>query len=491
MLTLDVNRKWLRAGWLLGGLAALNAIAISLVYVLYPGYLDHGEAAISAMAMRLLENKPVYLPFDSPDWITNLYGPVTYLWHVWPLALFGGGVTSGKIAAGLAACLIPVCLWLQVRSQASGGWLLALGAGMFIIYLPFPVLIRPDSLLTVGVAVAAMMVARDDSWRTTLVLGVISGLAICLKIHSPIYLAPLALYHVIGHWRRAPVLVLLAAAVALLPFASPLFPLENYVGWFTRMAVKNNLWVTLRHMVTEIGLYLILPVLLWRFAGPGTVMRRELAYLASYSGCVLLTVFLATKDGGNHHYFMPFLPLLIDLARRFTIAGGDINRQRLAVIVASLLVIGTTYQQERRFLLKLEWSKSKAVVAEIEAILDQYKDRRIQMGVGRTPEDRDVQYSYHYYSWRSLPVYRGQPYTLDAGNAMEYQKLKIPFPLEALERLRNCHTQIWLIPKGGRPFELAGFYGNNVFGPAVLQTVKLRYRKIESREFFDLWECQP
>lgn len=489
----DCSQRWRVAGWLLGLLAAADVAVAAIAYLLYPGYVDHGEGAISAMAVRMLAGKPVYLPFDSPDWITNLYGPVTYLWHAWPLALFGGGMVTGKLAAALAAILIPASLWLLVRRHAMAGWMLALGAAMVITHLAFPVVIRPDALLTVVAAAAVLVAAREEPrgrWSGAVLIGVAAGLAIGIKIHSAIYLAPVALYVLMADWRRLPVMALFAAAIAALPFASPLFPLAEYLSWFGPMAAKENVWRGFTLLWWKLALYLAIPVAVWVMAG-AKAKRRELVYLGGYALCSLLILFPATKVGGGDQYYLPLLPTMIDLIRRALDAGGSTARQRGIVIAGALLTLAAAYQPERRFFKKLEWAKSRAVVAEIEAILDAHPDQRIQMGVGRTAADIGDQFSYHYYAWRNLPVYRGHPYTLDSGIAMEFVKLGKPFPAEALRRLETCDTQLWLIPKDGTPFSLQGYYNQDVFGPEVLDTFQRHHTKLETHRFFDVWECRP
>lgn len=483
-------RRWRLAGRLLGLFGVLNVAAVAIAYMMYPGYVDHGEAAISAMAMRMLAGLPVYLPFDAPDWITNLYGPVTYLWHAWPLVLFGGSLAASKLAAATAAILIPVSLWVLVRRNALAGWLLAIATGMVIVHLAFPVVIRPDALLTVVVAVA-VLAARCGAWGATLTIGAAIGIATGIKIHSAVYLVPVVLFHLWGQWRRLPALATAAAALAALPFALPLFPLHDYLSWFAPMAAKENVWGAVTALWWKLAIYLLVPLVVWAAAGLRAFDRRHLAYLAAYFGCAVLILFPATKAGGGDQYYLPLLPIMIDLIRRGLDAGGASARQRQAVIVAALLVIAAAYQPERRFFKRLEWAQSRAIAAEIASILDDHRDLRIQMGVGRVETDIGDQFSYHYYAWRNLPVYRGHPYTLDAGIAMEFTKLGIPFPAEALRRLETCDTQLWIIPKNGTPFALYGYYKQDVFGPEVLDAFARHHSKIESRRFFDLWQCRP
>ncbi len=67
--------------WLLGAIAGLSVAGVAgaaLTYLLYPGYLDHGEPSVALIAWRHLEDLPAYPAFDEPGRISNLYGPVTY-----------------------------------------------------------------------------------------------------------------------------------------------------------------------------------------------------------------------------------------------------------------------------------------------------------------------------------------------------------------------------------------------------------------------------
>jgi hypothetical protein len=201
-------------------------------------------------------------------------------------------------------------------------------------------------------------------------------------------------------------------------------------------------------------------------------------------------VFPATKVGGGSQYFLPFLPLTADLIRRLS-SQGHTSRQKVAVTVIALFALAGSYQAERRFFKKLEWAKSTAVVAEINAILDQYRDKKVQLTAGYVAAtDGTAPLSYHYYQWRNLPVYRGHPYTLDVGIMMELTKLRVPFPDEAVRRIETCHTQVWLLPRDGDPLNLVGYYNQQVFPQQARDAFFAHNTKVASREFFDIWECR-
>ena len=83
----------------------------------------------------------------------------------------------------------------------------------------------------------------------------------------------------------------------------------------------------------------------------------------------------------------------------------------------------------------------------------------------------------------------GNPYLLDNATMIETSALGIRLTPETLALIRACAIDIWLIPKGEKPFAMTGFYGNRVFDDTFRQAFMETYRKGSSLRFFDLWEC--
>jgi hypothetical protein len=46
------------------------------------------------------------------------------------------------------------------------------------------------------------------------------------------------------------------------------------------------------------------------------------------------------------------------------------------------------------------------------------------------------------------------------------------------------------VPKGERPFDLIGYYGNRVFDEAFRKTFLGNYEKQQSFTYFDAWVCK-
>ena len=473
--------------------ATLNLLAVVVAYALYPGYLDHGEAATSATAFRLLKGLPAYYAFTAPERISNVYGPWAYLWHTWPLALFGASLTTSKISALLGPVLVVAGSWMVGRRHGRQGAALAvaLAAGFVIFHLPFPASIRPDSLLTVLATVVLLAMLRaegraDMAWAETLMIGVASGIAVNLKIHAGLYLAPAVLFHLLPNWRRLLPMAVAGLAALTLPFLSPLFPLADYLSWFGPMSGKENSWSAFRILWMKFAFYLGFPLVTWGLAGFGGLKARERIYLATYVGCAVLVLFPATKIGASHHYYLPLLPVLVDLTLRALAAAGSRPLPARVLVVMTILLLFMAGQTEKRFFKVLEWTESREVVAEIEEVLRSHPGTAIQMGVGgpRTEE------KFYLYSWRNLPVFAGGPYTMDSSIVMEMTKLGVAMPAEAVRRMATCETQLWLTPHGEQPFSLVGYYEQTVYDETFRKTFAAHHHLEASGTYFDLWRCQ-
>jgi hypothetical protein len=85
--------------WLAGGLAVLAALDVTWVavtYLVYPGYIDHGEPNVALISWRLLDGIPAFQDFDQPGRVGNVYGPMSYVVHAVAFSLLGPTMAAGK-----------------------------------------------------------------------------------------------------------------------------------------------------------------------------------------------------------------------------------------------------------------------------------------------------------------------------------------------------------------------------------------------------------
>lgn len=477
---------------LLGAVALLclaDVARIAAMYLAYPGYVDHAEPSIVTASWRIFTAHPVYHSFGSEERLTNLYGPYVYSLHALVLALLGPSVAAGKLPAVLAVVVLPlVVAWSQRRHGLAAAFLgLSLAVGFALKAIPASLWNRPDVFLVLVVAVAVAAMGKGEPGRPRdMILAVCAGLAVSMKIHAGIYFMPIILYRVAGRGIRPLIEIsVVAAVVAVLPFALPVFPPGDFLSMFGHIAGKPTsaagVWVYLYHAAFHLG-----PVLLLILGG--AVRERlhswpEKVYLWSYLGCFVLLLPLAAKPGAGAHYLFPLTAITIDILLRHTVTAP---RRRLAwggAVVLTALVVLVSIPIQKRFLRSLNWDISHQITADIREIMARYPGRSIEMGVGTTIKN------YHTTYYKTLLVLANHPYYLDAATVGEMHALGIPMAPATITRIATCADDLWLIPKGEPPFGLYSFYGGQAFDESFREAFVSTHDRKDSSEFFDIWGC--
>jgi len=481
----------------MGALCFLDVAGMGLAYLMYPGYLDHGEPSLAMISWRLLDGFPAYPGFDDPGRISNVYGPLTFLLHAISFYFAGPFVATGKALSIVAALLIPVLMFMDHRRHgfSVGAVAMIFGTAFVLFTLPISILNRPDSFIALLAVITvwaknASLPGRPE-WGKTILIGVCGGLAVGFKIHAGIFLAPVALFHCLDRENGLRPFFAVGAVgifVALLPFALPVFPLADYLSWFGpllgKQAPVNSYGKPFRYAL----LYLVPVLLLFALSRKQeTVPSRlaERAYLGAYLVCLGAAIYVGSKPGGGIRYMFPFMPMTVD----FILGHGRRveKRSRLAwsaigVFMAIMLAISLPTQ--KRFQRTLHWDEAQQVSREVRQIMAAYPGKTMEMGLG----ENDINYWRTYF--KTLLVLNGNPYSLDSAVVMETSYLKIPLTNADLEMIRRCATDIWLIPKGERPFEMIGYYGVPVYDGAFKKVFVDSYTKSRSLKFFDIWACK-
>ncbi len=493
----DVVRRY--RVWVLGiilFLCFIDVAAIAISYLLYPGYLDHGESIVAMTSWRLFQGFPIYPPFDGPDRTMNIYGPVTSLIHAGVYALAGHGVASSKAAGFAATLLLPVVVFLTHKPRgftiASGAAILAVG--LILIGIPFTIWNRPDPMIMLLAAVAVWVMRTpgggdaNPGWGKDLLIALLGGLAVGLKIHAGLYFVPVVLAHCRGRGPR-PFLVIaaVAAAATFAPFLFEPFSLADYFSWFPLVSDKPFSFAGFMK-VLRYGFFYLSPALFFVAAlrsANGAVNRADWVYFLSFLACVAVVFVPASKPGAGWYYMAPFLAVSVDMIVRYS---SLVTRNKtfvgagFAVLAVALLVISVPVQ--KRFFRALHWQAAEEITLDLNDIMGAYPAKSIQMGGG------DSIPGYNTTFYRPLLVFAGNPYTLDVGVMIELSKMGVPLHEGTLRRLETCHTDIWLVPKGERPFDLIGYYGNRVFDETFREAFLGNYEKRKSFTYFDAWVCK-
>ncbi|MDA1089359.1 MAG: hypothetical protein O3A85_03480 [Proteobacteria bacterium] len=483
--------------WLLGVLAvvaAADVVWVAATYLVYPGYLDHGEPVVAMTSWRILDGFPAYPAFESPDLTSNIYGPVTYLTHAIGFLVAGPGVVGSKIAGIVAVTFIPVIIFFSHRRHGLG-WAstaVVLAAGFILIGLPTSVWNRPDPFLAflVTVAVWAMNASEDEQpeWGKSVLIGLCGGLAAGFKLHAGVYFLPVVLFHCWARGFRTLMLISVVGAVVIAaPFAFDLFSLAGFTAWLPLVAAKNT-EILLATKVFRYLLFYLSPVVFFiaaiRWSGQ-PLKKAEAVYFGAFILSVFIVLIPAMKPGAGWYYYFPFLAIVIDMIVRHS---ASIIRKKsvvlgvVGILATALLLVSVPIQ--KRFYRALHWGEARKITQEIKKIMAAYPGTTIQMGAGATLV------GYNKTLYKPLLAFAGHPYTLDVGIAIETSASGFALSKGVRTRIEECHTQIWLVPTGEAPFAMTGYYGNPVFDDSFKATFHRRYEKRKSFTYFDAWACR-
>ncbi len=214
-------------------------IYLAIVYLIYPGYMDHGESVNTLIAQRLLDGRQVYPAFDTPGRVSNLYGPFFYIISAAFMAIAGASLEVGKAAPLAGIVMVPLLIFMgqRVRGQIAASAAVILATGFILLHTPMSVWNRPDSLLVMLVAAAVWLAnnergnEKDVVWRAA-AIAALAGIGVGMKIHGAIYFMPVVLFFC---YRRPLKIFFFMCGVGLvtifLPFAFSSFSLSGYLSW--------------------------------------------------------------------------------------------------------------------------------------------------------------------------------------------------------------------------------------------------------------------
>ena len=476
----------------LTGFVALAALTVS--YGIYPTFLDHGEPLNTLLTLRGFEGKQVYPRLDGPDRTTNLLGPVYYLLNLTAFELLGPGVATAKWPVLLSALVLPLVVFVSHRNRGPALALLGstLAAAYVMLTLPLSLLVRPDSMIALLVAVAMCVANRGECGRPmpirSIIIGLCLGLASGMKVHAGVYFLPIAIVHSMG--RPVMRLVVMAAAagtVAGVPFLAEIFSLSGYLSWFVPLAIEKQHSPELLAKTVRYSVLYLAPAGLLVLAHVVAGVRMEATtkvYVGAFVISVGLVLFPASKVGAGSHYLYPFAAVAVDmLTRCFDGRGRGIHAIRVLGVALVLLCSAISIPMQKRFHRSLHWDEARGLVNDIVRAIESYPERDIGMGLGQDWPTYKRTYV------RAHLVLQGHPYRLDWATLTETSNLGIPFPKEAVARLHTCDPDVWLVPKDEMPFAMISYYERPMVTEQFLKTFRLSYSKDRTFAYLDAWVC--
>lgn len=473
------------------GLFAL--IRLSLHYIEFPSFFDHGEPNVALRSWRVAQGLPAYMQPDAPDFLLTLYGPLSYAWNALVLWLAGPGIAQAKFG-GIAAMAISLgAMSFHVWRRYGAAWVapgIALAATGLLMGVPFAIWTRADPvtimMAALGLAATCEFAKSAKSWwLAALSLGLFTGLAMNGKAHAFLFLAPLAFAYASRKWMLAWPLAAITAGLAwYAPFLHPAFPMELYVEGLSKAVGVRGIEPDLLFQAIKRLSPFMAPLLLLPWAWRHLPIQEKL-YALCYGACVIVGLYPASVAGSGWYQMLALAPMAVDVS--LLLASKSKNGKAgyvVLAIVAMALALGWPQQRRlNKYMDERAWMGEAA--AEISGYAERHPEQKIEMGFGQ-----DVAETYRTTFMKPMLAFKGNPTTFDGWSDMEAAFIGLPPSSVKRESLAACATPLWLIPAGEPPFTMPSVFLNQDFLFAYRLVFLERYELKEKGRYFDLWGCR-
>ena len=490
-------------------------LLVLICNTMYAGYLEHVEPNIASVSFVLLRGAPLYHDLASTQRYAFPYGPMAYLPYALALRMMGANVLSLKLVVLLANLCLLGLLWRFYRRllDPAGALLVTTAVVAFFLLYDYLFQVRGDVLVILSVALGLYAVLCASGSRAALLLALACGLSFDIKFTAPFYFAPLFVLLIRRQgWRPAGLAAAGALVFAVVPFFLPGISVLRYLEWLhqtSRQPLGRGEFV--RELKILPILFSPLVLLLWQLAERGRSYLRTYLYENRFfimvsGGCLAAIAVSASKIGAGPHHFMPFYPTIAyacaDVYSKIRDAAVVTSVGARATIVPLLWLwvaivfvtqFGISFAPTAETLLQSR-SQASAVTSDLEGAMRSHPGKSIEMGYGGWNSRYKLTY------FRPALVFAGNPFTIDAVALGDMQLSGIiAIPDSTLEYLKQCKTQIWLIPKDDAPFSMLNVYSlmdSHLFPERPVFSDKFRliffqqYRKQPSTKYFDIWECE-
>lgn len=473
------------------------ALVTSAMYLLWPGFGEQGEVNFASVAWLVSNGQPLYTDVDAAQRYSLQHGPIVYLLIGGIMQLLGPSYITAKLS-GVVMFWLILALSFSMFKRAGGTRNALLFTGLeawLLFHWHNSCYIRPDAMLVVCMLISlyAISCVRNKTLMLA-ICAVTFGIMINLKIHGVIYLLPLLVlltkYLTVKRFLAAS---LLMAIVGGLPFLLPQVSLENYIFWIqtsVQMAAGDPA-STLRNFAPKLAAILILVLFPYCFAVVRGInllcfYRHNRKVLAAMFIGVLAAAIIGSKPGSGTNHLMPLIPfycyLLLRLNQEKPEAAliGHVWKRRISGILLGLLFFMVTLggAHKELTLLKMALTDDRApILEELAGVERKYDGKTIEVGYGEKGNRRITD---------CIPqlVFHGHPLLIENVALGDMLGVKIPIPAATVQALRDGHIQVWLIPKGQKPFP---WISEEAFSQAFLQNYHLE----ESTAHFDVWTYKP
>lgn len=494
-----LNYKKLQS-WFFLSIAVAGSFYLALIigqYVLLDTYLDHALPNIAIRSWRLINGQELYYTSEALNFIAGVYGPLLYGLNGLMLLVFGGTLAASNAAGGLAVFLGLAALSIHLfktsdRDVAAVGVIMFLGVVLSLSPISFWTRPDPFILMLVCFALLSTQLKRFGDYVPHVAVAICIGLAVNFKAHAFLCFIPIVFRYCTKRWYISWVLMAaLSILVFLIPFGFSSISMTEYLGRLFDIVGGRSVSMGLLYTATKYSALFLLPAIVLAIAWKwfrSKINAKDIIYFWAFLLSICGGVYSASVPGAGWYHLLAFIPISADLFSKFVESMRDKLLPRAILLSGFFLTfaIVSITPQKRLWKTYDRLSSMGSVSDEIRSVIKRFPGQTIEMGYGQ-----DVASTYSLTNARPLLAFAGNRTTITGPSAMELRYQGQPVSPSLLAHTRSCGTNLWLIPKGERPFSMNSYFNNApAFWPKMQEAFIFAYKIKTTLKYFDVWACK-
>lgn len=478
--------------WILIGILVFYIILVS-VYFFSELYLDPISPSLISTSVLFTEGKEIYHNPSDPFIYSLLYGPIAYVVNGFFLFLFGASIFSSKVGSIMSLLLSFSFIFYSLKKYIRKKdiyMFFGFISSLFLLFWTFSFEARVDVMALLFSSLALFGATRKKEIPSLVIVGIAMGLGISLKISGLFYFLP-ALFLLWDNFKMRSVFFScgIAAISALLPFfVFSNVNLGNYLLWLG-LAGKHGL--DGGSFANNIGymVFLFLPFLPFLSKKNENNFRKNTFYLGVLAVSVLATSVFAAKVGSGQNHLLPFIPFFVYgygifyFSQEWEKNKDELLRFILPFIVVLIFISSVTIIRVFRLYSIFPVRANN----DLNYILEKYKTPNVYMGYSESSGDPNL--SANLPSLRPVLLFSQKNYLLDRAAFADFREAGGVLSPDFLENFKQCTDDVWIFPRGTKPFEGMLGYGKTLFDESFITAFNENFSLRESTEFYDVRVC--
>lgn len=480
---------------------------------------DHGEALVTSLSLSFSQGGEIWHTQDSFHRHSVPYGPVIFYLQGAAMRLFKASqpiLVSKLMGASyaLAALLLfsfSIYKELSLKLDRTVSILITSLAISFytsamLSAKHFSFWNRGDSLVLLivcaSLALRSFFSSKNTKYPSLVLLAVFAGVILNVKINAIVFLAPI-LYESLRSRTKSEIMFfgLVVIFISVLPFLKSNVSINNYI-WTLAHLKKHFSFSVFRgnfgFLKDSVGYFAIGVMFCSQNLKNSVTKNVQLGIVLILT--LLCVLAIASVHGSGLPSLIPIVPVLLYYVcclpdfRNFSISSPKSFLAKILPQLGWLIVIFSFYPSWKNAFAFRDSIQSisrksehyKSILVDLNSVKAKYLDRKCQMGLGA-----EEGYELTFYK---TELRRGETkslYFFDGAGVMQFQYAGFPLSKELESRLFQCGLgEIWLIPKGQRPFTMSNWYdGTELFSAGFRELFNSKFKKIDHSHFYDIYEC--